>query len=50
MESLLKERVLPKNGSTFADNDKSLLISIIRVDVTDGSAGELKWKLTVATR
>ena len=41
---------LPKYCPTLADDDERLLVGVVWVDVTDGSAGELKWKLTIPPR
>lgn len=43
-------KTLPKYCPSFADNDERLLVCIVWVNVTDGSAGELEWKLTIPPR
>ena len=41
---------VPWDGPSLADDNEGLLVRVVRVNVTDGCAGELERKLSVAAR
>ena len=48
VESLLGGEA--EDGAALADDDEGLLVRVVRVDIADGSAGELQGELPVAPR
>ena len=42
--------MLPKYCAALTDDDESLLVGVVWVDVADGSAGELQWELAIPPR